>query len=134
MYLREHGGATIAFRLHGHQRYRHVLFGKDMMNLDTKGTLTQCHGVFEKSDDLVEALVIARQRTMTWHMPGDRCIECLKDRRDVAIGEVVVRLTDDGSVGRDHSCSITRNLALSLSSNQTTPRTPVRRPVPNGTM
>ena len=33
-------------------------------------------------------------------------------RGDVAIGELLVRLTDDGSVGRDHGCSITRNLVL----------------------
>src|SRR5262249_45466108 len=113
MHLRERRGATVAFRLHGHQRYHHVFFGKDMLNLDDEDTPAQCQGVFEESDDLVVALVIARQRTVTRHMPGDRCVECLKDPGDVAMGEVVVRLTDDGSVGRDHGCSIRRNLALS---------------------
>src|SRR3974390_1776704 len=48
-------------------------------------------------------------------MPGNRCIECLKDRGDVAIGEVVVRLTDDGSVGRDHGCSMVYNAESCLS-------------------
>src|SRR4029077_16490341 len=117
MPLRERRGATVAFRLHGHQHYHHVFFGKDMMNLDGEDTAAQCQGVFEKSDDRVMALVIARQRTMTRHMPGDRCVECLKDCWNVAIGEVVVRLTDDGRVGRDHGCSMTWNLALSLLSN-----------------
>jgi hypothetical protein len=92
MHLRECGGATVAFRLHGHEHYHHIFFGKDMVNLNGKGTPAQCQGVFEKSNDLVGALVIARQRTMTRHMPDDRCVECLKDCWNVAIGEVVVRL------------------------------------------
>jgi hypothetical protein len=53
MHLRERRGATVAFRLHGHQHYHHVFFGKDMMNLDGEDTPAQCQGVFEKSDDLV---------------------------------------------------------------------------------
>src|SRR6516225_9222468 len=113
MYLRERRRATVAFPVHGHQRYHHVFFGKDTMNLDGEDTPAQCQGVFEKSDDLVVALVIARQRTMTRNMPGDRCVERLKNRRDITIGEVVVCLTDDGSVSRDHCPSITRDLALS---------------------
>src|ERR1700674_876388 len=85
-----------------------------MLNLDGEDTPGQCQSVFEKSDDLVVPLVIARQRTMTRHMPGDRCVKCLKDRGDVAISEVVVPLTDDGSVGRDHGlflylCSLVRS-------------------------
>src|SRR5262249_36493067 len=111
MHLRECRGAAVSFRLHGHERHYNIFFGKDMMNLDSKDSPAQCHGVFEKSDDLVVALVIARQRTVTRHMPGDRCVECLKDRGDVAIGEVVVRLTDDASVRRVHGSSIKRNLA-----------------------
>ena len=97
MHLRERRRATVAFRLHGHQRYHHVFFAKDMMNLDGEDTPAQCQGVFVESYDLVVALVIARQRTVTRHMPGDGCVEYLKDRGDIAIGEIVVRLTDDGS-------------------------------------
>ena len=55
-----------------------------MMTLDGKDTPAQCQGVFEKSDELVVAVVIARQRTMARHMPGNRFIECLKDRGDEA--------------------------------------------------
>jgi hypothetical protein len=39
--------------------YHHIFFGKDMVNLNGKGTPAQCQRVFEKSNDLVGALVIA---------------------------------------------------------------------------
>jgi len=116
MHLRECRGAAVSFRLHGHEPHYNIFFGKDMMNLDSKGTPAQCHGVFEKSNDLVVALVIAGQRTVTRHMPGDRCVERLEDRGDVAVGEIVVPFTDDASACRVHSFSITRNHALSRES------------------
>jgi hypothetical protein len=111
MHLRECRGATVAFRLNGRERHDDVFFGKEMMNLDGEDAAAKCQGMFEKTDDLIVALVIARQRTVTRHMSGDRCVECLKDRGDVALGEVVVRLANNSSVGRDHGSSITRNLA-----------------------
>ena len=94
MHLRECRGATVAFRLNGREHYYHIFFGKDMMNFDGEDTTAKPQGMFEKSDDLVVALVIGRQRTVARHVPGDRCVECLKDGGDVTLGEVVaLRMT-----------------------------------------
>ena len=115
MHLRERCGAAVSLRLHGHEHDYNIFFGKDMMNLDSKGTPAQFHRVFEKSDDLVVPLVIARQRTMTRHMPGDRCVECLKDRG------VVIRLTDTKPYAADFvpfSLTINRMRIAVVSSSQ----------------
>jgi hypothetical protein len=53
MHFRECGGASVAFRLNGHEHYHHIFFGKNMMNFDGEGTAAKLQGVFEKSDDLV---------------------------------------------------------------------------------
>ena len=59
MHLRERRGATVAFRLHRHERYHEIFVGKDVMNVDREGTAAKLHGVSEKADDLIVAFVVA---------------------------------------------------------------------------
>src|SRR5262245_52929971 len=71
IYLRECCRLAVTLRLDGHERDHHIVFGKDMMNLNAEDAAGKFYGVFEKSDDLVVAFVITRQRTVTRHMPSD---------------------------------------------------------------
>ena len=57
MHFWECRGAPVAFRLNGHERYHEIFFGKDVMNFDSEDTAAKFHGAFEKSDDLVAAIV-----------------------------------------------------------------------------
>jgi hypothetical protein len=106
----------MAFCLNGRDYYYNIVFGKDKMDLNGKIPPAKCQGVTEESDDLVVAVVIARQRTVTRNVPGDRWVECLEDRWDVTFGKVVIPLTDDSSVGRNHdSSSVDTGSANSIS-------------------
>src|SRR5262249_23936096 len=116
VHLRKSSAATVALGLHGHERYHDIFFGKDVMNFDREDTARKFHGVFKKSDDPVVALIIARQRTVTRHMPSDRYVECLKDRRDDAFGEVVVGVTNDCGVAWDHAVLSNSGILLCPSS------------------
>ena len=98
MDLGECSGATVAFHFHSYERHHEIFLGEDVMNCDRKNTAAKFHRVFKKSDDLIAAIVIAGDRAATGDMPGDRRIECLEDRGNVALREVLVRLTNNRSV------------------------------------
>src|SRR5215831_21344804 len=62
--------------------------------------------MLKKADHSFATLVITRQRAVTRHVPGDRCVECFKNRGNIALCKVVVRLTDNRRVGQGHNSSL----------------------------
>lgn len=128
MHLRKFRRATAALCLDRYKRDDHIVFSKDVMNLDGEDAAGKFQGMFEEFKDFVMASVIARQRAVTRHMPSDRCVEDPEDPGNIALGKVVVRLTDDGSVGRDDGPSIGGNLGgLQNSMRVAMPNDKIRR-------
>jgi len=97
VYFFKYRGATVAFRLHSHQRHHHIFFGEDVMNFDRENTAAKRQGVFEESDDLIAASVIAGDWALPGNVPGNRRSECLNYQRDIALREIFVYLTDNRS-------------------------------------
>ena len=95
--------ATVAFRLDGYERHNEIFLGEDVVNIDRENAAAKFDGVFEKSDDLIVAMVIAGDGAMAGDMPGYRQVECLKHRWNITLGKIVVRFADNRSVGRNHT-------------------------------
>jgi len=60
---------------------------------DAERALGEHHGALEEAADLGMAGVVARERTVPGHVPGDGRVEHREHRGDIALREIVVGLS-----------------------------------------
>src|SRR5262249_43733995 len=83
-------GDPLSLRIDGDQRDDEIAVGEHVVHVDAERAAGQLHRSLEEGADLVMAVEIARERTVTGNVPGDGGIEHREDGRNVSLREVVV--------------------------------------------